>query len=89
VAEPGEIVVGGTDYDTLHNQLITIDGVNWLVQDQQDDSVRFTTTDRAAYVEVYVPGDTLHATDVLVDLAPDIIATVPAKDGSGLVPDKS
>jgi hypothetical protein len=89
VKEPGVITVGGPDYDPLHNQLINIDGVNWLVQDQKPDSVTFTTTDRSAYVEVYVPGDTTHATDVLVDLGPLIIQSVPAKDGSGLVPDKS
>lgn len=89
VAEPAAITVGGPDYTPLSNRLVNIDGVNWIVENQKRDSVRFTTTDRFTYVEVDVPGDPTHATDVLVDLAPLIIATIPAKDGSGLVPDKS
>jgi hypothetical protein len=89
VKEPAAITVGGPDYTPLSNRLANVDGVNWIVEDQTPDSVKFTTTDRLAYVEVYVPGDPTHATDVLVDLAPLIIATDPAKDGSGLVPDKS
>ena len=89
VNEPAAITVGGPDYTPLSNRLVNINGVNWIVEDQTSDGVKFTTTDRFAYVEVDVPGDPTHATDVLVDLAPLIIATIPAKDGSGLVPDKS
>jgi hypothetical protein len=88
VAEPAAIVVGGPDYTPVQNQLANIDGVNWLIEDQTPDSVKFTATDRTAYLEVYVPGDPSHATDVLVDLAPLIIQSLPAKDGSGLVADK-
>jgi hypothetical protein len=47
--------------------------------------VTYTTTDRALYVEVWVPYDGAvekqNASDVLVDLAPVLVKTVPDKSG--------
>jgi hypothetical protein len=58
--------------------------VNWLIEDHGD-RVTFTTTDRAVYVEVTVPYDggleKQSASNALVDLAPTIVKTVPAKSG--------
>ena len=90
VAEPAAIVVGGPDYTPLSNQYVQIGDatgtyqVNWLIEDHGD-SVTFTTTDRAVYVEITVPYNGAvqkeAATNVLVDLAPTIVKTVPAESG--------
>jgi hypothetical protein len=90
VTEPAAIVVGGPDYTPLSNQYVGIGDatgahqVNWLIEDHGD-SVTFTTTDRAVYVEVTVPysGDLekQSASNVLVDLAPTIVKTVPTRSG--------
>lgn len=90
VAEPAAIVVGGPDYTPLSNEYFTIGDVtgtyqvNWLIEDHGD-SVTYTTTDRAAYVEITVPYDDAqqkqNASNALVDLAPTIVKTVPTKSG--------
>lgn len=88
VAEPAAIVVGGPDYTPLSNQNLSAGDdtaqVNWLIQDHGD-SVTYTTTDRAVYVEVWVPyqsaAEKQNASNVLVDLAPVVVKTVPAKSG--------
>lgn len=90
VAEPAAIVVGGPDYTPLSNQYAGIGDatgthqVNWLIQDHGG-SVTYTTTDRAVYVEVTVPYDgdleKQSASNVLVDLAPTIVETVPTRSG--------
>jgi hypothetical protein len=79
VAEPAAITVGGPDYTPTTNEYMNVNGLNWYVETLSD-GARFTTTDRALYVELYVPGDTVHATDAIVDLAPVILASVPNKD---------
>jgi len=89
VAEPSAIVEGGPDYTPLTNQYAGIgDGtasVNWLIEDHGD-HVTYTTTDRSVYVEVTVPydGETQkqNASNVLVDLAPLVVKTVPTKAGT-------
>ena len=88
VAQPAADVLGGPDYTPLTNQYASIGDdtaqINWLIQDHGD-SVTYTTTDRAAFVEVWVPYDGAaekqNASNVLVDLAPVIVKTVPAKSG--------
>ena len=88
VDEPAAIVVGGPDYTPLSNQYANIGDdsaqVNWLIEDHGE-HVTFTTTDRAVYVEVTVPYDgaeqKTNASNVLVDLAPVIVKTVPTKSG--------
>jgi hypothetical protein len=89
VTEPAAIVVGGPDYTPLSNQYAGIGPgdsaqVNWLIEDHGDD-VAFTTTDRALYIEVTVPYGTAaekqNASNVLVDIAPVIVKTVPTKSG--------
>lgn len=90
VSEPAAIVVGGADYTPLSNQYVGIGDatgtyqVNWLIEDHGD-SVTFTTTDRAVYVEITVPYDGAaekqNASNILVDLAPTIVKTVPTRSG--------
>ncbi|MEY9925836.1 hypothetical protein ABH926_000456 [Catenulispora sp. GP43] len=90
VDEPAAIVVGGPDYTPLSNQYVGIGDVtgtyqvNWLIEDHGDRAT-YTTTDRALYVEVTVPYDGAlqkqSASNVLVDLAPTIVHTVPTKAG--------
>ena len=88
VAEPAAVVVGGPDYTPLSNEYALMGDdtaqVTWLIEDHGD-RVTYTTTDRAVYVEVTVPYDGAlgkqNASNVLVDLAPMIVKTVPTKDG--------
>ena len=90
VDEPAAMVVGGPDYTPLSNQYFGIGDetgayqVNWLIEDHGD-SVTFTTTDRAVHVEITVPyNDELQkqsASNVLVDLVPMIVKTIPTKTG--------
>jgi len=87
VNEPPAIVVGGPDYTPLTNQYANMGDtahLNWLIQ-LGSDSVTFTTTDRAVYVEVTVPFDDdvqkAAASNALVDLAPTIVKTIPNKSG--------
>ena len=87
VKQPPEIVVGGPDYTPLQNRYANFGDtafVNWLIQEHED-SVTYTTTDRAVYVEVTVPFDgeleKQAASNALVDLAPVIVKNVPDKAG--------
>ncbi|OLE24881.1 MAG: hypothetical protein AUG49_12240 [Catenulispora sp. 13_1_20CM_3_70_7] len=87
VTEPPEITVGGPDYTPLKNRYANMGDsafVNWLIQEHEH-SVTYTTTDRAAYVEVIVPfDDELQkeaASNALVDLAPMIVMNIPDKAG--------
>ena len=87
VTEPAVITVGGPDYTPLKNRYANMGDaafVNWLIEEHEH-SVTFTTTDRAAYVEVTVPFDDEvqkeAASNALVDLAPMIVKTVPNKAG--------
>jgi hypothetical protein len=57
---------------------VTVSGVNWLLQEQDDGAFRFTTTYREAYVEMTLPKK--YAADVtpLMPLGPPIEETVPS-----------
>ncbi|MET9133050.1 DUF3515 domain-containing protein [Streptomyces antibioticus] len=57
---------------------VEVDGVGWLLEERSDDSFRFTTTLRTAYIEVTIPsGRTGNGLAPLVDLAPAVKRTVP------------
>ncbi|MEV5985056.1 DUF3515 domain-containing protein [Streptomyces sp. NPDC052051] len=57
---------------------VEVNGVGWLMQKRDDDSVRFTTTLREAYVEVTVPkARTDEGMAPLVDLAPAVKKAIP------------
>ncbi|MDN5382214.1 MULTISPECIES: DUF3515 domain-containing protein [Streptomyces] len=57
---------------------VEVNGVGWLMQQQDDGSFRFTTTLRVAYVEVTIPVErSAHGMAPLVSLAPAIKKTIP------------
>jgi hypothetical protein len=58
-------------------ELVTVNGVDWLPE-QQDDGYRFTTAGRAAYVEAWVPARYAPEVNPLVDLAAPVASAVPA-----------
>lgn len=60
---------------TLHD----IDGVGWLTE-PGDGGTFFTAADRQVLIEVAVPDDYAPEADVLADLAPAILATVPERE---------
>ncbi|MFF9818216.1 DUF3515 domain-containing protein [Streptomyces sp. NPDC014006] len=53
-----------------------VDGVDWLMEKQDDGAYRFTTANRRAYVEVRVPKGR-DTSSVLVDLAPAMKKAIP------------
>ncbi|MDQ1048856.1 DUF3515 domain-containing protein [Streptomyces sp. V4I2] len=53
-----------------------VNGVDWLMEKQDDGAYRFTTANRSAYVEVTVPKGQ-DSSGVLVDLAPAVKKAVP------------
>ncbi|MFI8088701.1 DUF3515 domain-containing protein [Streptomyces sp. NPDC086080] len=53
-----------------------VDGVDWLMEKQDDGTYRFTTANREAYVEVGVT-DGRDSTGVLIDLAPAVKEAIP------------
>jgi hypothetical protein len=57
-------------------ELVTVNGVDWLPE-QQDDGYRFTTTGRGAYVEAWVPDEYAPEVNPLTDLAAAVVAAVP------------
>ncbi|MFD5542709.1 DUF3515 domain-containing protein [Streptomyces sp. NPDC127079] len=66
-------VANGKDPDAVAGG---VNGVDWLMEKQDDGSNRFTTANRETYVEIRVPGDQDSST-VLVDLAAAIKKTIP------------
>ncbi|QFG25375.1 DUF3515 domain-containing protein [Actinomadura sp. WMMB 499] len=60
------------------SQLVTINGLDWFPAPGEP-PVTFTAVARQAYVEVTVPPEYHPAGDVLIELAPAIQATIPAK----------
>ncbi|MFH0173057.1 DUF3515 domain-containing protein [Streptomyces cacaoi] len=57
---------------------VEVDGVGWLLEEQDGGAFRFTTTLRRAYVEVTIPKDrTGDGMAPLVDLAPSVKKAIP------------
>jgi Protein of unknown function (DUF3515) len=63
------------------SQLLDIDGVGWLPVDGEGGTF-FTAADRVVHVEVAVPADYAPEADVLADLTPAILDTLPAQGRS-------
>ncbi|MGW7051013.1 DUF3515 domain-containing protein [Streptomyces sp. NPDC054887] len=59
------------------SQGVEADGVNWLLERQEDGSPRFTTTYRDAYVEVTLPAKYAHDVTPLAAFAAPVKKTVP------------
>lgn len=60
-------------------QLFDVDGVGWLPVDGEGGTF-FTAVDRQVHVEVAVPDDYAPEADVLADLAPAILDTLPGRN---------
>jgi hypothetical protein len=84
VNQPPANLEGGPDYTPDANDYETVgDGgsmVNWFIE-PVDGGWRYTTTDRAVAVQVFVPTDREHAAGPAVDLAAAIVRTIPNSDG--------
>lgn len=70
---------------SLTSMLVTVDGVDWFLEQpaQGSDPVRFTATGRAVYVEVTVSGARASAVNPLVDLAGPLTKADPRTTGTG------
>ncbi len=66
-------VANGGDADAVPGG---VDGVDWLMEKRDDDTYRFTTANREAYVEVRVT-DGRDSTGTLIDLAPAVKEAIP------------
>ncbi|TWD14218.1 uncharacterized protein DUF3515 [Streptomyces sp. T12] len=66
-------VANGQDADAVPGG---VNGVDWLMEKQDDGVYRFTTANREAYVEVRV-SDGRDSTGVLIDLAPAVKKAIP------------
>jgi hypothetical protein len=66
-------VAEGADPDAVAGG---VNGVDWLMEEQDDGGYRFTTANREAYVEVGVPKGP-DSSGVLIDLAPAIKKAIP------------
>lgn len=75
VPEPDVLTPGDEHYNPTA-EAAEVNGVSWLL-DEREDGYRFTTTDRAAYVEVTVPDTYAPEVGVLTDLADAVKKTVP------------
>lgn len=77
VAQPPKMidpkVAEGADPDAVAGG---VDGVDWLMEQQDDGSYRFTSANRQAYVEVSVEKGR-DSSGVLVDLAPAMKKAIP------------
>ncbi|MFD7440602.1 DUF3515 domain-containing protein [Streptomyces sp. NPDC059909] len=58
-------------------QGVDVNGVNWLVEQRDDDGPRLTTTYRRTYVEVTLSKQYAHDLGPLTDLAGPVAKTVP------------
>lgn len=75
VDRPAKLTPGTEEYNPT-SEAAEVNGVSWLIE-EQDEGYRFTTTDRAAYVEVTVPEAYAPEIGALTDLAKPVRAEVP------------
>ncbi|WP_406455267.1 DUF3515 domain-containing protein [Streptomyces sp. NBC_00876] len=63
--------------DDAQSKAAEADGVNWMLEQREDDGPRFTTTLRKAYVEVTLSEAYAHDATPLAAFAPAVKKTVP------------
>ncbi|MFB7557844.1 DUF3515 domain-containing protein [Streptomyces brevispora] len=63
--------------DDAQSKAIDANGVNWMLEQQQDGRPRFTTTYRKAYVEVTLSVAYAHDASPLAAFAPAVKKTIP------------
>jgi hypothetical protein len=79
---PDVLTPGNAHYNPT-TDAAEINGVDWLVEQQPQGAYRFTTTDREAWVEVFVPSKYAPQVNPLTDLAPAINKTLPTTVAPG------
>lgn len=77
VPRPEKLSPGSEHYNPTA-EAAEVNGVSWLLE-RRDGGYRFTTTDRAANVELSVPDDYAPEINALPDLAKAIRASVPKR----------
>ncbi|WP_181766210.1 DUF3515 domain-containing protein [Streptomyces albidus (ex Kaewkla and Franco 2022)] len=80
VPRPEKLTPGSEHYNPTA-EAAEVDGVSWLLE-KREDGYRFTTTDRAANVELTVPDSYTPEIDALPDLAKAVRTSVPEKRSS-------
>lgn len=75
VPRPEVLTPGGEHYNPTADA-VEANGVSWLME-EEDGGYRFTTTRRAAFVELYVPDDYAPEVGSLTDLAKAVRKSVP------------
>jgi uncharacterized protein DUF3515 len=73
-----DVLTPGSEHYNPTAPAVEVDGVSWLVA-HEDDGYRLTTTDRKAYVELWVPKEVGQPTGPPADLAKAVKATVPSR----------
>lgn len=77
VPRPAVLTPGDEHYNPTADA-VEVNGVSWLME-QYDGGRRFTSTERAAWVEVTVPDAYAPEVNVLTDLAGPMRASVPER----------
>jgi len=77
VPRPEKLSPGSEHYNPTA-EAAEVNGVSWLLE-KRDDGYRFTTTDRAANVELTVPGTYAPEIDALPDMAKAVRTSVPVR----------
>lgn len=77
VSRPAVLTPGSEDYNPTADA-VEVNGVSWLLE-PDGDGYRFTSTERAAWVEVTVPDAYAPEVNALTDLADAVRAAVPEK----------
>jgi hypothetical protein len=80
VRRPKKLTPGTAHYNPTA-EAAEVNGVSWLLE-KRDDGYRFTTTQRAVYVEVTVPRHYAPEITALTDLARAVRASVPSRPGT-------
>lgn len=71
-----EVLTPGSEHYNPGTEGVTVNGVDWLYE-ELDGGVRFTTTQRRAFVEVTVPDAYAPEVNALTDLAEAVDTSVP------------
>lgn len=80
VPRPEKLTPGSEHYNPTA-EAAEVNGVSWLLEERED-GYRFTTTDRAAHVELTVPDSYAPEIGALTDLAESVRASVPPRSRS-------
>ncbi|WP_341483305.1 DUF3515 domain-containing protein [Streptomyces tubbatahanensis] len=77
VPRPARLTPGNEEYNPT-TEAAEVNGVSWMME-KRDDGYRFTTTERAVYIELTVPDDYAPEVSPLADLSEAVKRSVPKK----------